>query len=190
MSNFFGQRDKDGYYYKNCQTCGCDFKTLRRSQKRCYVCIDSPKSPIINECEICGGAFTKKYVHPDTLQRHRLCLNHYAIVKRGVKTIEQLKEDIKNNVKDNIEPIPLKYLKNCVLCGEEYETNSAYSKICEKCGTRKKTKIQQKCEICEFDGIAFKYSDGYAVHYLCPTHHYLVSHHKIGLNGSILEPAK
>lgn len=82
---------------------------------------------------------------------------------------------------------PRTYYKICILCGKDYETKQAFSKICFDCNTRKKTKKKQKCKLCDWDIICFKYTDGYNVWYFCPNHHWEVTRHIIDLNGNKIE---
>lgn len=76
------------------------------------------------------------------------------------------------------------YIKDCVLCGKEYETDHPFSKICFDCNEKKKIKRHQKCSLCGWDYVAFKKSDGYGVRYYCPNHHWQITHGKIDMNGN------
>lgn len=93
----YGTWNGDGSYTRLCCQCEKEFVTRRFRKLRCDECMHPPKKLNKNDCEVCGSPVTKRYIDPQTIKWHRLCPNHYYMVKYDHKVIETLREELKHN---------------------------------------------------------------------------------------------
>lgn len=85
---------------KVCALCGRNFTTLHRSKNVCSLQCRSEHMPLernkkrSKKCEICGYDRTID-VHHDQCGTYVLCPNHHALITRGLATIQQLIDEVK-----------------------------------------------------------------------------------------------